>query len=43
MALKNYPEWVLAHRGKGKEIRHINGKYYLYLYHNEKVGDVRKK
>lgn len=43
MALKDYPEWVLAHRGKGKEIRHINGKYYLYLYHNEKIYDVRKK
>jgi len=43
MAIRDYPEWVLAHRGKGREIRHINGKYYLYLYHNEKVGDVRKK
>lgn len=43
MALKDYPQWVLVHKGKGREIRHINGKYYLYLYHNEKIGDVRKK
>lgn len=43
MALKDYPKWVLAHRGKGKEIRHLNGKYYLYLYHNELVDDTRKK
>jgi transposase len=24
------PEWVLRHRGTGKEIRLINGRYYLY-------------
>lgn len=43
MALKDYPDWVLTHKGKGREIRHINGKYYLYLYHNELVDGVRKK
>ncbi|MCK9472076.1 MAG: hypothetical protein WC006_09295 [Bacilli bacterium] len=43
MALKDYPKWVLEHRAKGREIRYINGKYYLYLYHNEVVEGVRKK
>lgn len=26
----NYPSWVLLHKTKGKEIRHIKGNYYLY-------------
>ena len=25
-----YPAWVLEHRTKGREIKHINGKYYVY-------------
>jgi hypothetical protein len=43
MALKDYPEWVLTHKEKGKEIRFLNGRYYLYLYHNEKIDGVSKK
>jgi len=30
MALKDYPEWVLAHKKPGEEIRLIKGKYYVY-------------
>ena len=25
-----YPDWVLSHKGKGVEIRHFKGRYYLY-------------
>ncbi|MDX2305962.1 MAG: hypothetical protein NW226_24345 [Microscillaceae bacterium] len=25
-----YPDWVLAHKAKGTEIRLIRGHYYLY-------------
>ena len=43
MALKDYPDWVLVHKAKGKEIRCINGKYYLYLVHTQRVdGKVKK-
>lgn len=28
--LLGYPAWVLAYKGKGKEIRRIKGNYYLY-------------
>lgn len=28
----NHPEWATRHRGKGRELRLINGKYYLYEY-----------
>ena len=43
MALKDYPNWVLIHKGKGREIRCINGKYYLYLVHTQRVeGKVKK-
>jgi len=30
MKIKDYPGWVLAHKVKGTEIRHFNGRYYLY-------------
>lgn len=43
MALKDYPDWVLIHKGKGKEIRCINGNYYLYLVHSKRIdGKVKK-
>ena len=25
-----YPDWVLSHKRKGVEIRHFQGRYYLY-------------
>lgn len=43
MALKDYPDWVLLHKGKGKEIRFLQGKYYLYLVHTKRIdGKVKK-
>lgn len=30
MKIKDYPDWVLTHKAKGTEIRHFNGRYYLY-------------
>lgn len=43
MALKDYPDWVLTHKGKNREIRFINGNYYLYSYHSfRKDGKVKK-
>ncbi len=30
MKTKDYPSWVLAHKVKGTEIRHFNGRFYLY-------------
>lgn len=30
MKTKDYPTWVLAHKAKGTEIRHFNGRFYLY-------------
>lgn len=43
MALKDYPDWVLAHKGKNREIRCFNGNYYLYSYHYfRENGKVKK-
>ena len=36
-----HPEWATKHRTKGTELRHINGKYYLYAY--KTVYDKEKK
>lgn len=42
-AIKDYLKWVLTPKGKGREIRCINGKYYLYLVHTERFeGKVKK-
>lgn len=43
MALIDYPDWVLIHRGKNKEIRFLNGNYYLYAYHYSKIDGKSKK
>jgi len=43
MALKDYPEWVIKHKTKGTELRCINGKYYLYQVHSQKVDGKFKK
>lgn len=29
-ASSSHPEWALRHKGKGMELRNINGKYYIY-------------
>lgn len=33
----SFPEWVEKYRTKGKAINHVNGKYYLYEVHSERV------
>lgn len=37
----SHPDWATKHRGKGNELRLINGKYYLYEY--KTVYDKEKK
>ena len=36
-----HPQWALAHRKPGTELRFINGKHYLYEY--KTIYDARKK
>lgn len=43
MALKDYPDWVLKHKGNGREIRCIRGRYYLYQVHSERMNGKVKK
>lgn len=40
---KAYPDWVEKHRGEGKEIKMIGGRYYLTLYEYRTVDGRRKK
>lgn len=42
MVLKDYSDWVLIRKGKGKEIRCINGNYYLYLVYSKKIDGKKK-
>lgn len=46
MALSDYPDWVLAHKKPGVEIRSIRGKYYLYAcssYYDKEKKVTRKR
>jgi hypothetical protein len=44
-----HPDWALAHKTKGTELRHIKGKYYLYEYktvydkHNKRPRKISGK
>lgn len=38
-----YPDWVEKHRGEGKEIKMIGGRYYLTSYEYRTVDGRRKK
>lgn len=38
-----YPDWVEKHRGEGKEIKLIGGRYYLTSYEYRTVDGKRKK
>lgn len=38
-----YPSWVEKHRGPGKEIKKIGGRYYLTTYEYKTVDGKRKK
>lgn len=40
---KAYPGWVEKHRGEGKEIKMIGGRYYLTSYEYRTVDGRRKK
>lgn len=40
---KAYPDWVEKHRGEGKEIKMIGGRYYLTSYEYRTVDGKRKK
>lgn len=40
---KAYPDWVEKHRGEGKEIKMIGGRYYLTSYEYRAVDGRRKK
>jgi len=37
-----YPEWVLKHKTKGTYINCINGRYYLYGAHSERIPGTKK-
>lgn len=43
MALKDYPDWVLKFKDHNREIRFINGKFYLYSVHTVRNKDKVKK
>lgn len=43
MARNSYPDWVLKYKEKGTELRFINGKYYLYKVHCERINSKNKK
>jgi hypothetical protein len=40
--MANYPDWVLAHKKKGTYINYVNGKYYLYAAHSERISGTNK-
>lgn len=40
--MADYPEWVMKHKKKGTYINHVNGKYYLYAAHSERVPGTKK-
>lgn len=40
--MADYPEWVLKHKKKGTYINCVNGKYYLYKAHSERIPGTKK-
>lgn len=40
--MANYPDWVMVHKKKGTYINFVNGKYYLYAAHSERVPGTKK-
>ncbi len=40
--MAEYPEWVLKHKKKGTYVNHVNGNYYLYAAHSERVPGTNK-
>ena len=37
-----YPEWVLKHKTKGTYLNCVNGRYYLYAAHSERIPGTKK-
>jgi hypothetical protein len=40
--MANYPDWVMEHKKKGTYINFVNGKYYLYAAHSERIPGTKK-
>jgi len=40
--MADYPDWVMKHKVKGTYINAVNGKYYLYKAHSERVPGTKK-
>ena len=40
--MSNFPDWVLAHKRSGAEIRHISGHYYLYSVSSKWNADKKR-
>jgi hypothetical protein len=40
--MADYPDWVLKHKKKGTYVNCVNGKYYLYAAHSERVPGTKK-
>lgn len=38
----DYPEWVMEHKKKGTYVNCVDGKYYLYAAHSERVKGTKK-
>lgn len=38
----SYPDWVEQFRTKGTAINHVNGRYYLYKVHSERIKGTNK-
>lgn len=37
-----FPDWVEKYRSKGKAINYVNGKFYLYEVHSERIKGTNK-
>jgi hypothetical protein len=37
-----YPEWVSKHKVKGTYVNFVNGKYYLYAAHSERISGTKR-
>jgi hypothetical protein len=40
--MAEYPDWVMKHKTKGTYVNTVNGKYYLYAAHSERVPGTKK-
>lgn len=40
--MADYPDWVLKYKKKGTYINYVNGRYYLYAAHSERIPGTNK-